>query len=355
MNKYETYAVGIDLPSSGIYTCKGFEVLATIGNTTIYGVTLDETIHGIMFSMEPTLERYVNNRVLCSFRSEVVETVTCLVINEWTTLTEVSTLSQESGVKLYLTENTGNRATGLFSDIREDNPCLDAIFYCTKQEIGRSTKAIWLDATLVDAANRIGVVRTFDPLLENYDITGNYVHGQIVKTKYGFQSDNLATVESLGTYVDPTVKLCENYLREVMATLPEKWEKLFSARRLIESLHTNDSDYNIHIAAIACHLAQDISNVTPVKVSNVTRCILTKFLGCTSKPHEFLGPDVIAVGTIALAKVSDPLALGCFDDKGDRRYLEVELAEQLIKMATTIVSCDHDYFSKFAPFEVKRE
>lgn len=261
----QKFAVGIELPMSGDYMCKS---ITRLEDDTFVGVTLvkdDEVVNALMIPEDETYIKFVDQKVNVVFRTEIVNTVTCVYINNMTHLAEVALIPHEELFRLYLDKPSPIGTDARFKDYIIGKPYKSQKLYCVKNTYNSSDKSYWAQYRLMDRDRNIITGRCFKPVYEDRDHTGKYIMADITKTQYGLNLDNIHVLNSGMITVNPIIGIAKNYILHIVDKLSDTAKKCIRESRILESLETRIPDEEYEVGFDLVRIALSLSLLEPFK------------------------------------------------------------------------------------------
>lgn len=341
--------VGVDLPSAGVYTCVSTTFVQTEKGYNVHAVELRDgenpVIGALIFTEELSLEQYVNEKVRCTFRAEIWENQSIVVLINMTMLNMINTLTMDTGIKIYLEKLPESRSTILFEEITPENPIHDCVVYIADAEYRRNNKTDWLIFTLIDKRGKMAKCRMFRPENPERRWAGYYAHGDLSASEWGLQSECLEPTPMLDKWRDPSVDICESFIATQIDRLSPKWAQSLRNNHFVESLHKHDADLEIYEVAIAMHLAQDVNNISSiVSTERVIQAICALYLHkMAAKENELLSDTITSTMVMVKYGLVDSSALNVLDTESSKTYLDNMLALKFVEMAKLIVSVERSF------------
>jgi len=260
------YYIGMNLPEDGQYKVKSIEFV----KLNVYSVTFTNDVSALYFTkQDQTVLHFLDKDVNVSFRQELFEENYCIVIHSFTIISFVNTLKVDSEVKLYINDLPKTNSNISFKDIDIGSTVSNAIVYCTKSMYESSKKAQWMILYIMDRDRKISTLRIFSPMYKDCELTGSYIKVNLSKTIYGFQSDIAEPLTDILVAMNPEVDIAENYVNNIISTLPDKYKELINQLKAILSMkHTipiNNYEVGFEVVrmAMCLSIAETFKNITP--------------------------------------------------------------------------------------------
>lgn len=345
----ERAAVGISLPPQGTYVCEAVTFAEDLGQGT-YAHVVDlrfsegsDGFSAILITDEPDLATYVGQKVIASFRGEAMEGVNILRIQKLSIVQLVTTLDKTDGIRLYLKEIPESKSTVIFSDVTEENPVYQGIVFAANATVHTSSKSDWVEYDIIDKHNKHAVCRLFNPEPNSEPITGRYVKCDLsFDSRYGYRSTYMESVRDLGTYVDPTVVICKDYLTAVISSCAPNFQKMLMESQFIDKLYNHAADTTLFEAAAACHMAQDFENISgAINLQHLTEAVLMQYLYvAVARGNDFISSDLTSAILLLKYNAQSQERLNAIDVGAPKVYLESQLAKNLVATAKLLVETE---------------
>lgn len=195
------------------------ESITVLERTSHYGdllsVKIDDGTTALWYYTEADAMRYVGQEVIVDYRSDIYKGQMRTFIKTFTIPTVVHTLDRDNDFKLFL-EAQDNNSNIVFSEFENGDSKMGCIVFCTQQRYEASEKAVWMELIIRDRTMHTAKLRIFNYENKDAQLAGRYVTGSLVKSKYGFQSREIAPLGGEQT-ANPEVDLAEQYIKNYFA------------------------------------------------------------------------------------------------------------------------------------------
>lgn len=291
------------------------------------------------------LIQHLNDDVIATFRKDMYNGSIVKFVNTLASVGRVHTLEREDNIKLY-TDVTDTHANVLFRDIADGDTAMNAIVYVVDIRRDSSSRADWVDLTVMDRARKLAQLRLFSPDGDIADLKDRYIMCDIRHSKYGFSTNFLSTVDSAFPY-NPEVEISERYILNAFAADTDILELLSDTKFLEFAKKTPDLEpgYLLVRLAVELDLASELPNLLgEVNADVVRRCLLLdKF--CVFQQNSPYHTEIVSFATASkyqYAHKADVLLTLYSDDdahKSERLLLKKvrELADSVIQVKKGLV------------------
>lgn len=231
------------------------------GVNDVLKVTVDNITSYWIYDYTEAL-KFLDQEVIVEYRKDIYKGNLETFIATFTIPTVIATLDKKDNIRLYV-DQVDNKANVAFREIEDGDERLGCIVFCTKSEFKTSNKAVWQELIIRDSTMHTATLRVFDYDNKSADFSGKYVKTNLVKNRYGFQSELVKPLEEEEVYVNPEIELARNFILNYFADDPVAlsyieqtnvlgylaeavdYEKGYGLMRLAMELSSVDAMYNI--------------------------------------------------------------------------------------------------------------
>lgn len=262
---FEKYAMPIEKPSNGQYLCNSITKL----ELSFIGVELKDSSSNLIYAvMMPSDENYydfINEKVEVSFRSEIINNVNCLYINNFTRLKEVALIPKGELFKFYLSSPSEIDTNVIFDDIKLNEIIKFAKVYCIKHTYKSSEKSYWSELRIMDKNRKVAIGRLFKPDNCEANFEGKYIHVEMIKTKFGFTITAISPRTIEAEAINPIVQIAKEYILQIMPTLSNKVQNFIQKSNFINFLEKHIPDKDLEVGFDLVQVALGLVLVEPYK------------------------------------------------------------------------------------------
>lgn len=230
------------------------------GANDVLKVTVDNITSYWIYDYTEAL-KFLDQEVIVEYRKDIYKGNLETFIATFTIPTVIATLDKKDNIRLYV-DQVDNKANVAFREIEDGDERLGCIVFCTKSEFKTSNKAVWQELIIRDSTMHTATLRVFDYDNKSADFSGKYVKTNLVKNRYGFQSELVKPLDE-EVYVNPEIELARNFILNYFADDPVAlsyieqtnvlgylaeavdYEKGYGLMRLAMELSSVDAMYNI--------------------------------------------------------------------------------------------------------------
>lgn len=230
--------------------------------TDVLNVVIDGTTSAYWFFDYAKAMEFVGKDVIVEYRQEVYKGDLVQCINTFVTPNVVTTLDKQSNIKLYV-DQEDNFSNVSFSEIEVGERRPGAIVYCTHSEYKSSNAAVWMELIIRDRSMHTAKLRLFDYQNKDINFSGKYVMTELVRSKYGFQSEVINPVPGEDKK-NPEIPLAIQFIKNYFADDPVTLDYLSKTNLLntMEDIIDYEKGYSLMRLAMELAIVDGMNNIS---------------------------------------------------------------------------------------------
>lgn len=221
------------------------------------------------------LVQYIGEEAIVQFRLDLWKGEPQRFVKTIAKVGVINTLERTENIRLYST-STDNHCNVCFADISDGSTFYGAVIYVTDVKYSSSTKATWMDLTVLDQQRRLATLRLFNPDSKTVEAKGHYINCDIHRNQYGLSTETLSIVDS-SFHFSPDVEIAENYIMQAFGDDPDM-QMLLAESKFIEfakKIVAEEPGYVLVRLALELDIANELANLqNDVSVALLKRCLL---------------------------------------------------------------------------------
>lgn len=340
MMDQKTAMVGVKVPASGIYICTAVTFLEKRDGSDLLLITFEGMADEALAFAENQTEfaKFINQSVSVTFRTEIVDRVNRVIVNQMSVLTKTSVIESEGRPKLFLEPGKLDKANISLRGVKRGEVTKNATLFCVGVEQGASAKADWCDFTVLDKHHRRAILRLFSPDVKDLDAVGKYIVCDVAVNQYGFNTNEIYITTAMETPLNPEVGIAVEYINTVLADMPIFFNDALKKCNYIDELSKIEEGMPLIEVAIALHLSQELINVSQsVNLGLVMQGILaSKFYLLTKRNPDMISKEQAGFLTAVSSGISDRQVLHLLDGETPKMLFEKALISRLLDIASFI-------------------
>lgn len=325
---------------------KSIEVFDNDGNISILEIEFTDGKKAFMVAEKTSTMRFLNQKVLVTFKQDVMKGKLVDFIHGLTIPQTIVTLEKKENIKLFIEDIPDTAANVMFKDLVDGDLKLNQIVYCDRVEEGASPKATWVEFRILDKKRNIAKLKVFNPERQDYSkFIGKYLVCDLRKTKFGFNTQEVHVKENLTISANPEIELAKRY---ILNTIAED-EALAAAVEKINLLHFMsvyneegdlETGYLIVKTAMEVSLASEFRNLSQHIDFNLMRraFILNKLFVLTDNEEETRSKElqcILKVGATGIPLTKKLLSL--IESNSKKVLLEREMMNNISSMVKKLL------------------